>query len=405
MQTFLDSVSKSTAKSYRRGLDLYCQFYGKSIDVILEERKADLTPKQGETMLDAKQGSTHFEKELEKYHQWLLSKGYAVNTCRTMCLGLLQCFRYYGMSLSIRAGSPISQTTIKIDSFPLTPEIVRRLFNTARDLRTKLIISLLTDMPMRISDLITLKRAELPDLSQPAPIEFTRIAQKEKTVQRSCLSETTVSLLKEYLTTYPTKENPYLFNVNSHSYLEDERVTERLRDLALEAKILLGNYKFTVHCFRKYIISEAQNLSLNPDIVGIMTGKAVNKSLLTYMTTVNIKQAFMKLQTATGLKLVGVVREDEKEEWLQDMQRQAAIIESVREAQKRIIDEIDGLGKDFKESINLLIQVSEKHKDPKLKAAIEKLEQIKLKKRHIVYPNEPAQDGNLNIQIDNKPPS
>lgn len=46
MAEFLDSYSKkSTRRMYRRGLELFCEWYGKDVDTILEERKDDLTPR------------------------------------------------------------------------------------------------------------------------------------------------------------------------------------------------------------------------------------------------------------------------------------------------------------------------------------------------------------------------
>jgi hypothetical protein len=68
MEEFLGSISNSTAKSYKRGIALFVELYGKPIDAILEKRKADLTTEAGETMLNAKQRSIRYEKLLEKYH-------------------------------------------------------------------------------------------------------------------------------------------------------------------------------------------------------------------------------------------------------------------------------------------------------------------------------------------------
>jgi hypothetical protein len=54
MEKFLDSLSKGTKKSYRRGLELFIEFYGKDVNVILEERKDDLAPRPNENLVDAK---------------------------------------------------------------------------------------------------------------------------------------------------------------------------------------------------------------------------------------------------------------------------------------------------------------------------------------------------------------
>ena len=67
---------------YKRGLDLFCEFYGKDVDKILKERKDDLTPRPNETLVDAKQRASRYGKLLEKFHAWLLKQGYRINTAR-----------------------------------------------------------------------------------------------------------------------------------------------------------------------------------------------------------------------------------------------------------------------------------------------------------------------------------
>lgn len=98
MQEFLDSYSKKTTRRmYRRGIELFSKWYGKDVDVILEERKDDLTPRPNESFVDTKQRASRYEKLLEKFHGWLLKQGYKLNNARTTCLGIMQLFRYYNM--------------------------------------------------------------------------------------------------------------------------------------------------------------------------------------------------------------------------------------------------------------------------------------------------------------------
>jgi len=197
MQEFLNSFSKkSTRRMYRRGLELFCEWYGKDIETILAERKGDLTPRPNEIPVDMKQRASRFEKELEKFHSWLLEKSYSINSARTMCLGLQQIFRYYNMAMTLRTGSPVSQTVVTTSDFILQPEHVRAMFHASKDLRSKLLVSIGNDLGWRISDILNIKRSELPNLEQEPPIEWIRITKKEKVVGKSCLSKTTVALLK-----------------------------------------------------------------------------------------------------------------------------------------------------------------------------------------------------------------
>jgi len=219
MEKFLDRLSKGTMKSYRRGLELFIEFYGKDVETILAERKDDLTPRPNENLVDAKNRASRYENLLEEFHSWLMkpihtinkkpNQAYGINTARTSTLGLLQIFRYYNMDLTLRNGSPISQTVISTGDFVLMPEHVRAMFHVAKDLRSKLLVSMGNDLGWRINDVLEILRSELPNLEAEAPIVWTRITAKEKQVAKACLSQTTVTLLKEYLT-LPSK-NPFLF--------------------------------------------------------------------------------------------------------------------------------------------------------------------------------------------------
>ena len=299
MEKFLGSLAKKTAQNWKRGIGLFTQFYGKDIDTILQERKEDLTPRKNENLIDQKNRADRFERELEKFHKWMLNKGYKINTARTYCTAVLQLFRYYSMGIALRTGSPLSQTTISTGDFNLKPHHVRGLFHSAKDLRSKLLISMGNDLGWGISDVIEIQRNELPDLNQQPPLYWERIRKKTKQIAKTCLSETTVTLLKEYLFSYPTK-NPYLFHSNG-SHISDKTVNQRLRDLAKDADIKIGNKNLHWHCFRKLVISQAKNLGIDPDVIKVMTGKAVNKSILAYMTDINIIEAFNKLQTVTRI--------------------------------------------------------------------------------------------------------
>jgi len=308
MEKFLDSLSKGTMKSYRRGLELFLEFYGKDVDTILAERKDDLTPRPNENLVDAKNRASRYENLLEEFHAWMgkpihtinkkPNQAYGINTRRTSTLGLLQIFRYYNMGLVLRNGSPISQTVISTGDFVLMPEHVRAMFHIAKDLRSKLLVSMGNDLGWRINDVLGIQRNELPNLEAEAPIVWTRITAKEKQVAKTCLSQTTVTLLKEYLT-LPSK-NPFLFGSNGKNHIDEETVNNRLRDLARDSNIEIGNSKLTWHCFRDMIISQAKNLSIDPDVIKLMVGKSVSKAMLPYLTGIDVKTAFLKLHKILG---------------------------------------------------------------------------------------------------------
>jgi len=331
-------------KSFRRGLELFIEFSkiayreleGKSnseiIDVILNARKDDLTPGPDESIAEQRQRASRFEKMLEVFHSWMLkpihtiskkpNQAYSINSARANTLGILQLLRYYNMQIVPRAGSPVNQTVICTGDFVLMPEHVRAMFHVARDLRSKLLITLGNDLGWRIGDLLSIKRNELPNLEQEPPIEWVRITTKKKQASKTCLSDTTVELLKEYLFSFAEKPEAYLFNSNGKGAIDQETVNNRLRDLAEESNIETGNSKLAWHCFRDMIISTAKNLSIDGDIIKLMVGKSVNKAMLPYLTGVDVKTAFLKLQKIT--KINGTMMKNDSADLIKVMGQQIA---------------------------------------------------------------------------------
>ena len=136
VKEFLDSISNpSTRKGYRFGLNTFVEWSGKSAEEILRIRQEDLTQKPGENLVDYKNRAARFEREIEKFHSYLIKNGYSINSARNMTLGVRQLFRYYQMPVTMRSGSKVSQTVQTTKNFPLTIAHVRRMFEVA-NLRT-----------------------------------------------------------------------------------------------------------------------------------------------------------------------------------------------------------------------------------------------------------------------------
>src|SRR5665647_2541418 len=194
-QTFLDSVTNpKTKKCYRYGLNKFCQWYGKTAEQILELRKDDLTQRVGENLIEYRNRASRFEKEIEKFHAYLLTSK-SINTARVQTLGIRQLFRYYEMPLRFRNGSKIAKTVKTTKNFPLTIEYVRKMFEVA-DLRERVILSTATDLGLRISVFIEIKKSDLPPLDQEPPISFEIMTSKEDVLAHGFLSQETVDLLK-----------------------------------------------------------------------------------------------------------------------------------------------------------------------------------------------------------------
>ena len=151
VQEFLNSISNPrTRKGYRFGLSKFVEWFGKPAEEILTMRQEDLTQKAGENLVEYRNRAARFEKEIEKFHSYLIENGYSINSARNMTLGIRQLFRYYQMPVTMRSGSKVSQTVKTTRNFPLTIEHVRKMFQVA-NLKERLVLSLAVDTGLEIS--------------------------------------------------------------------------------------------------------------------------------------------------------------------------------------------------------------------------------------------------------------
>jgi site-specific recombinase XerD len=293
-----ESKSKGTFKEYKSGLAKFVEWYGKSLDEILAERKQDLASE------DATQRK-RFVREIEKFHKWLLTPQqdrdkYSINSARTSTLGILQFFRFFEMPITIEKGSSVSQTVETTSDFVPTIQQYRDMFNVG-DLRGRTILSMALDLGWRISDFLEIKKLDIPDLTQETPIAFDRITEKEKVIAKSFLSAETVELLKTFMPTLKA-ENPYLFQSNSHNHLDPESVGDILKSLAKKANIKIPQGKrLRFHAFRKRFLSTCADLKIDVNTAKLLVGKDIESSMLTYLSEVNHKKAFLEIKSVLNL--------------------------------------------------------------------------------------------------------
>jgi site-specific recombinase XerD len=291
----------STRKGYRFGLKAFVEWYGKSAEELLATRQQDLTQKAGENIIEFKNRAARFEKEIEKFHSYLIEKGYSINSARNMTLGIRQLFRYYQMPVTMRSGSKVSQTVQTTKNFPLTIEHVRKMFEVA-NLKERTVLSVAVDTGLRISDFLAIKKTDLPPLDNEPPIAFTLLTQKEKITANCFLSQESVDLLKTYLPTLRNKNNVHLFSSNGKSHLSDEAISKMLNRLAEKAQINLNAKSLSFHCFRKMFLSTSIDSGIGLTAGKKLCGKAIAKSDDTYLTTVKLKEKFSQLKKFLTIK-------------------------------------------------------------------------------------------------------
>jgi len=278
-------------------LNKFLVWYGKTANEVLEERKQDLTQRPNEDIVTYRNRSSNYEKIIEAFYNHLIDKGYKINAAKSVTNGIRQLFRYYHMDVRMRNGSNVNRTVKTQKSFPLTIEHVRKMYAVA-DFRERVILSMATDLGLRIGDFLEIKKDDLPDLSLEAPISFDVMTNKEDVIAKGFLSQETTDLLKKYLETLP-ENNPHLFpsNQKKPKPISTTQVGNLLRDLAQKAEIKITNGKsLSFHCFRKMFLSAAIDSGIGLTAGKILCGKTVDSSGSTYLTTVKLRQHFIQLK-------------------------------------------------------------------------------------------------------------
>jgi integrase len=355
---FYDSIpNKATRKEYRAGLQRFAVWFGKNPDEILALRKQDL---KSEDTFQRKR----FERELEKFHAHLKEQGSSTNSARTLCMGIRQFFRYYEVPITLRRGSEVSKAILTDKTYPLTIEDIRKMYAVA-DLKQRVMLSMAKDLALRIKDFVNIKKADLPDLSQEPPIPFDVMTGKEEVLAKGHLSAETVDVLKVYLPTIKDKANPYLFPTNGTNPMDEDTVGWNLKDLAKKAGIVVPERKrLTFHAFRKLFISTGKNFNVDGDIVKALCGKSVDPSILTYMTTVQWREAFSKIAEALKIQQMPNRNHDrigELEEKIEKLTEQNVLAMQTIELLTKRLEELDPKHKAKVKEIRELIYRAKKH--------------------------------------------
>jgi len=393
VKEYLDSVTNpNTKKSYRIGIKKFCEWFSKSPREILEMRKDDLTQRKGEDLIEYRNRAARFEKEIEKFHSYLLEKGYTTNTARNLTLGIRQLSRFYQMPIRIRAGSKVSKTVKTSRSFPLRIEHVRIMFEVA-DLRERVILSLATDLGLRISDFIKIKKGDLPSLDQEPPIMFDVMTGKEEIVANGFLSKETIELLKIYLPTLK-KDNLYLLPSNSNRHISDEWLNRLLQKLADKAQIELNSKSLTFHCFRKMFLSTAIDSGIGLTAGKKLCGKAIPKSDDTYLTTLKLGEKFVQLKKFLTIKQTV---KPEPHKIIEELRKAVTKLQEDVNAYKTIAETITEKNQGLREQIADMREI-----DNEMTKEIEKLKRIYqqgMRELEIELENERTRVSNLSEMI------
>jgi hypothetical protein len=237
------------------------------------------------------------------------------------------------------------------------------------DLRERVMLSMATDLALRMSDFIKLKKADLPDLNQEPPIPFEIMTGKEDVIANAFLSAETIELLKSYAVHLNQREkdrrmraerqgrkiqeNPYLFPSNGSKPITEERVNGLLKLLAEKAQMNTAGKSLTFHCFRRMFLSASIDSGIGLTAGKKLVGKAIPQSDDTYLTTVQLRDKFVQLKKFLTIKQTSEPGSGEKIENLknvvakleEDLTEQRTITHAVTEKNIQVARELEEMKK------------------------------------------------------------
>lgn len=196
VESWIDSVayshseSKSTEDVYKRSLERFCQFIGKTPKQILEEYE--------------KTDDKHFRRKYAQYLKALISKrkreGYAVNSIRNEVQAVRSFFKYSDLPL---AHVPLGRKRITFHNRDIKRNEIIKLLEISRP-RDKAFFCMMAQTGLRPRTLCELKLRHLePDFSRgtiPCKIEIPQeIAKGQYRSYFTFMGEESVKYLKAYL--------------------------------------------------------------------------------------------------------------------------------------------------------------------------------------------------------------
>jgi hypothetical protein len=276
---------------YRNATKLkkYCEWIGKTPKELLEEYTE--ARKNVNTYNEWKRET---RKKISEFYNWLISKGYKINTARTQPLGIL---RFYSDNCETVKGATKNFDSVQIpeNEYVFTQDDLRKIFYYA-DTEGKALISVAVALGYSAIDFLELEAQRMKDLVTEARdkrLDFAMFIGKSRaktSVQpRSFLTPEAIDSLNDYLELLEKKYDKlpkYLWSSNSgDAHLTNQGLNKKFRAYVERANVKTYGKQVRFHLLRKFLYSRLQ--AKNRDIAKVITAKKVSASDITYIPDLN----------------------------------------------------------------------------------------------------------------------
>jgi len=289
MEVFRKFFSRGKKRSqYRNAVKLkkYCEWSKKTPEQLIQEyieaRKSVNTLKDWERDTRSK---------IIEYYNWLKSKNYKINYCRTLPLGILAFYSENCETIK-DVTKEFDSVQIPTDEYVFTQEVLRKVFYYA-DLEGQTLLSVAVALGYSSIDFLSLESEKLQNLVKESTdknldfIQFIGKSRAKTSVQpRSHLTPEAIQCLKDYLPLLEKKHNgklpKYLWcNGKLDTHITNTGLNKKLKRLIKKSNIETYGKHVKFHCLRKFLYSRLQ--AKNRDLAKVITAKKVSASDLTYI--------------------------------------------------------------------------------------------------------------------------
>jgi integrase len=280
--------SPQTRKNYRNGIKKFEEWYRKPVESLLE-------------FSDEECGHI-----VVKFYTFL-KQTHPQNTCRNQTNTVIQFCKHFDKNPKYKKSLGIFTTTLTTRDHLLTVDECREMWKVA-SLGEKVMIKTWL-LGLRIGDCTKLNWQDLnfKPSDSDEPKEILVCTNKEGITAHAFIDAEFQQLLVKHIPNL-NQNSPYLFQSEKGGNLKEKQLLRRLQNLRKRAGVDARGRVFGWHIGRKLFLRTCAELGVISWNAQLMCGKAVDKSIATYINGVQLKNDAKKVHNV--LKMEGKSKDD-----------------------------------------------------------------------------------------------
>jgi integrase len=281
MEDWLGTIpSPQTRKNYKNGIRRFEEFYHRPIEALLELSDTELG---------------HI---IEKFYSHL-KENHPQNTCRNLVNCPIQYLKYFGKNPKYKKSLGIYTTTLTTRDHLLTVDEVREMWKIA-SIEEKVMLKTWM-LGLRIGDACKLDWQAFSFKPSVEPQEVIVTTHKEGVTAHIFVDPEFQTLLEKQISNLD-HSNKYLFQSEKGGHVKEKQLLRRLQKLQKKAGIDSKGKVFGWHLGRKLFLRTCAELGITSWNVQMMCGKAVDKSIATYINGVQLKNDAKKVHNVLTME-------------------------------------------------------------------------------------------------------